>query len=85
VVDAFNKRVHEMHVATISMCKTDLKDKILESITTDPHYAQIKEILQQNNVQQKYKDYKMEEYGILLFRDKFYVPNTQELRNMVLK
>jgi hypothetical protein len=67
------------------MCKTNLKDRILEAITTNPHYAQVKERLQQNNVQQKYKYYKMEEDGILLFRDKVYVPNTQELRNMVLK
>jgi hypothetical protein len=32
-VDALSKRVHEMHVATISMCGTDLKDRILEVIT----------------------------------------------------
>jgi hypothetical protein len=33
----------------------------------------------------KYKDYKMEEDGILLYRNKVYVPNSQELRNLVLK
>ena len=50
VVDALNKRVHKMHVATISMCKKKSKDRILEAITTHPHYAQVKERLQQNNV-----------------------------------
>jgi len=49
-----------MHVTVISMCETYLKDKILEAITTYPHYAQVKKNLQKNNIQQKYKDYKME-------------------------
>jgi len=40
-----------MDVATISMCKTDLKDKILEVVTIEHHYAQIKKFLQQKNVQ----------------------------------
>jgi hypothetical protein len=45
VVDALIKRVHKMNNTTISMCMKDLKDKILESIETDQHYAQVKEIL----------------------------------------
>jgi hypothetical protein len=57
----------------------------LEVVASDQHYAQVKEGLQQENVQLKFKDYKLEEDGILLFRDKVYVPNTQELRNIVLK
>jgi hypothetical protein len=51
--DALSRRVHEMHVAAISVCRTDLKHRILESIIADPHYAQVKEYLQQNNVQHK--------------------------------
>jgi hypothetical protein len=34
VVDTLNKRVHEMHATTINMYGTDLKDKVLEAITT---------------------------------------------------
>ena len=32
VVDALNKRSHEMYIATISMDKTDLKDKIIAKL-----------------------------------------------------
>jgi hypothetical protein len=42
VVDALSRRVHEMHIATISMYRTDLKDKILEATNSDQHYLQIK-------------------------------------------
>jgi hypothetical protein len=85
VVDALNRRVHKMHAPTISMYKTYLKDRILEVVTANQHYVQFKEILQQNDIQHKYKDYKLEEDGILLFRNRVYVPNSQELRNLVLK
>jgi hypothetical protein len=50
VVDALNKRVHEIHATTISMYNSDLKDRILEVVIVDLHYVQVKESLQQSNV-----------------------------------
>jgi hypothetical protein len=61
VVNALNRRVHKMHPTTISMYKTYLKDTILEVVTKYQHYVQVKESLQQNDIPQKYKDYKLEE------------------------
>jgi hypothetical protein len=49
-----------MHAIAIRMYNLYLQYKILESITIDQHYVQVKEILQQNNAQQKIKHYKME-------------------------
>jgi hypothetical protein len=46
VVDALNIRVHEMHATTVSMYNSYLKDKILEVVTIDQHYVQVKERLQ---------------------------------------
>jgi hypothetical protein len=37
-----SRRVHEMHATTISMYKSDLKDKILEAAKSDQHYVEIK-------------------------------------------
>jgi hypothetical protein len=51
VVDALSRRVHEMHATTISMYKYDLKDIILEAAKSDQHYMEIKEKLQQGNLQ----------------------------------
>jgi hypothetical protein len=33
----------------------------------------------------KFKDYRLEDDGILLFKDRVYVPNIKELKNIVLK
>ena len=51
----------------------------------DQHYLQIKEILQHENVQQKIKEYEMKEDGLLMHKNKIYVPSSRELRNLLLK
>jgi hypothetical protein len=46
---------------------------------------QIKENLQQGNLQQKFKNYELKEDGILLYRGKVYLKNSMELKNIVLR
>jgi hypothetical protein len=41
--------------------------------------------LQQGTLQQKTKDYKIENEEILMYRGIIYVPNSQELKNMILR
>jgi hypothetical protein len=53
VVDALSRRVHLMHATAVSMHKPDWKSRILDGLVTDQHYLQVKENLQQGNVQQK--------------------------------
>jgi hypothetical protein len=74
-----------MHATTISMHQSDLKRKILDVVVTDQHYLQVKESLQQENVQQKIKEYEMKEDGLLMHKNRIYVPSSGELRNLVLK
>jgi hypothetical protein len=51
VVDALSKRVHLMHDTVVNMHQSDLKRIILDGLVTDQHYLQVKENLQQGNVQ----------------------------------
>jgi hypothetical protein len=51
VDDVISRRVHKMHATTISMYRTNSKDRILEVVTTYQHYVQVKESLQQNDIQ----------------------------------
>jgi hypothetical protein len=41
--------------------------------------------LQQGKIQQKVEDYKLGNDEILLYRNIIYVPNSHELRSMILK
>jgi HD-like signal output (HDOD) protein len=45
VVDALDRRVHEVRISAISMFNTDLKDKILEAANLHQQYLKIKETL----------------------------------------
>ena len=85
VVDGLNIRVHIMHATTISIPQFDLKSKILNDIVTCQLYLQVEENLHQEYVQQKFKEYKMREDGILMHKNIIYVPISGELKKSVLK
>jgi hypothetical protein len=67
VANTLSTRVHEMHATTISMYSSDLKRRILEDLTSNQHYMQVKEGLQQENIQLKFGDYMLEDDEILLY------------------
>jgi hypothetical protein len=51
VVDALSRRVNLMHATVVSMHQPKLKSIILDGLSTDKHYLQVKERLQQGDVQ----------------------------------
>jgi hypothetical protein len=83
--DSLSRRVHLMHAAIVSMHQSYLKSRILDVVVTYQHYLQVKEILQQGYVQHKMKEYEMKEDGLLMKKNRIYVPSSGELRNLVLK
>jgi hypothetical protein len=83
--DTLIRRLNLMHDTTISMYHSDLKRRILDDVVTYQHYLEVKERLQQEYVQQKMKEYEMKEYGLLMHRNRIYVPSSRELRNLLLK
>jgi hypothetical protein len=42
VVDALDRRAHEVHIASISMYMTNLNDQIIAGANSDQHYIKIK-------------------------------------------
>jgi len=80
VVGALSRIPHEVHVATINMCRNDLRDQIIEETNLNQQYSKAKETLQQENLQQKFDFYKLKEDGALMYKDKVYVPNSYELK-----
>jgi hypothetical protein len=85
VVDALSTRVHEFHATTISMYQSDLKDQIIEVVKSDLQHKELVTKLQQGILQQKIEEYKLVNDEILMYRGIIYVPNSQELKNMILR
>jgi hypothetical protein len=67
------------------MYMNDMKYKIVATTNSDQHYLKIKEMLHQGNFQQKINFYEMKEDGILVFKGKVHVLNSNELENVVLR
>ena len=74
-----------MHAIVVSMHQSELKSRILDDLVIDQHYLQVKESLQQGDAQQKIKEYEIKKDGLLMHKNRIYVPSSRELRNVVLK
>jgi hypothetical protein len=85
VAYALSRRVHELHATTISMCQTDIKSRIMEVANVDLQYKELVAKLQHGKMPQKMEIYKLETNGILLYKNKIFVPNVQCLKHMILQ
>jgi hypothetical protein len=56
----------------------------LEAANTDLQYRDLVAKLQQGKMPQKVENYKLETDGTLLYKNKIYVPNVQDLKLMIL-
>ena len=74
-----------MHATTISMYQTNLKGRNFEAAKVYLQYMELVTKLQQGKMQQKAEDYELGIDGILLYKNKVYVPNSLELRSLILK
>jgi hypothetical protein len=85
VVDALNRRTHEMNISSISMYMTNMKYTIIAATNLDQQHLRIKQTLQQGNFQQKIIFYDLKEDEILMYKGKVYVLNSNEMKNAVLR
>jgi hypothetical protein len=85
VVDALSRKVHELHATTISMYRTEIKDRILEAANVDLQYRGLVAKLQQRERPQTQGSYTLGTDGLLLYKNRVYVPNVQELKLAILK
>jgi hypothetical protein len=61
-----------------------LKEIILEDAKSYLQYKELVTKLQQSILQHKIEDYKLENDEIIIYRGRIYVPNSQELKNVIL-
>ena len=80
VADALSRKVQEMHVASVSVCQSKLRQQIVNHVVEDELYVQVKDKLQQQSLEKNYEGYKLEEDELLTYKNIIYIPNVVDLR-----
>ena len=73
-----------MHVASLSIFQSDLRQQNFNHIAKDELYEQVKDKFQQQSLEKRYEGYKLEEYGLLTYKNRVYIPNVADLRRIVM-
>ena len=73
-----------MHVASLSIFQSYLREQIISDTAEDELYEQVKGKLQQQNLEKRYEGYKLEEDGLLTYKGRIYIPNVADLRRIVM-
>ena len=84
LADALSRKVQEMYVASLSIFQSDLRQQIVSLTTEDEMYVQVKDKLQHQSLEKRYEGYKLEEYGILTYKSRIYIPDVVDLRRVVV-
>lgn len=77
--------IQKFHVGSISTYHTNLRNKIIEAIAEDEYFLQIKRELLANPIQGKYANYRIEEYGLILYKGQVYIPHHSDIKKQVLE
>ena len=72
MADALSKKVQEMHVASLSIFQSDLRHQIVNHTVGDEMYELVKDKLQQQSLEKRYEGYKLEEDGLLTYKNRIY-------------
>ena len=84
VANALSRKVQEMHVASLSICQLDLRQQVVSHAARDELYEQVKDKLQQQSLENRYEGYNLEEYGLLTYKGRIYIPDVADLRRVVM-
>jgi hypothetical protein len=76
VVDALSRSMQTIHLATTSVCESDIKHRIINSLQGDEHFKSIKEGLEKEPRGKKCEGYQLTKDGLLIYKNRLYIPNS---------
>lgn len=85
VADALSKRILVNHIATMISYGIDLQDQILQEGQQDDRYMELRHKLQQHGTYEHDVDYHLTVDALVTFRDRIYVSDNSELKNLSLR
>jgi len=84
IADALSRSVHTMHLAVTSVGEFDIQQRIKTLLQEDDFFNQVKERLQQEPRERRYEGYQLGVYNLLLYNNRLYIPNSIDLKCLIL-
>jgi hypothetical protein len=84
VADALSRSMRTIHLAAVSTCETDVKNRVKEAQETDPSVRDVTLYLQKEPTGEKYEGYQTTEGGLLTYRYSLYIPNCDDLKRFIM-
>jgi hypothetical protein len=84
VVDALRRSMKTIHLAMVSTCETDVKERVRNAQKKDPFVQTVTMYLQREPSGVKYEGYQMTEGGLLTYRSRMYIPDCEDLKRFIL-
>ena len=84
MADALSRNAITSFVGAISSYKNKLEDKLEEGIKIDKEYQNLKEKVTDNEYENLKIDYSLNEKGLMLYKNRLYVPNIPEIKLLIL-
>ena len=84
VVDALSRSMKTIHLAAVSTCETDVKNRVRNAQEIDSFVQTVTLYLQQEPAGEKYEGYQMTEGGLLTYKDRLYIPNCDDLKRFIM-
>jgi hypothetical protein len=84
VVDALSRRVKMIHLATLTTCEMDIKERVRNAQETDAFFNTMTSYLRKEPTRIKYEGYQMLDEGLLNYKNKLYIPNCDDLKRFIM-
>jgi hypothetical protein len=84
VADALSRSMKTIHLATISTCETNVRERIMNAQETDAFFKPVTSYLRQEPTGLKYEGYPMLDEGLLTYRNRLYIPSCDDLKRFIM-
>ena len=82
--DALRRNTKMNFTAAINTYKTDLEEQLEERIGQDENHRNLQAKVRENSIESLSTQYSLSEKGLLLYKDRLYVPNVPKIKLLIL-
>jgi hypothetical protein len=84
VADTLSRSVKMIHLAAVSTCETDVRERIKNAQETYAFFKTVTSYLSQEPTRLKYEGYQMLNEGLLTYRNRLYIPRCDDLKRFTM-